>query len=148
MKIFNKKILVVTAAVAILSVGAGCKKYLVESPESGLYPNYFTTAGGVASAVTGVYADLRAQWSGEGMVYMYDGTDQNIPGGSSGTNPTYFSNFTNINSSTGPDITSLYVDINTLNGVLQNASAITDPATRQLYVAEAQFLRGWIYFWL
>lgn len=147
MKIFNKQTVIVAAA-AILTSVTGCKKYLVEKPESALYPSYFTTAGGVAAAVTGVYADLRQAWSGEGMVYMYDGTDQNIPGGSSGTNPVYFNNFTNINSSDGPDITSLYVDINTLNGVLQYASAITDPTARAQYTAQAQFLRGWIYFWL
>ncbi len=143
----NKQTVIIAVA-AILTSVTGCKKYLVEKPESSLYPSYFSTPGGVAAGVTGVYSDLRSAWSGEGMVYMYDGTDQNIPGGSSGQGPIYFNNFTNINSSNGPDITGLYVDINTLNGVLQYASAIADPTTRAQYVAQAQFLRGWIYFWL
>src|SRR6185312_9942252 len=56
--------------------------------------------------------------------------------------------FKGINSSNSPDITGLYVDINTLNGVFQYASAIADPAVRAQYVAQAKFLCGFIYFWL
>jgi len=147
MKILNKQTFIVAVAATLISV-TGCKKYLVEKPESQLYPSYFTTAGGVQAAVTGVYSDLRNTFAGEGIVYVYDGTDQTIPGGSSSSTGVLYNNFTNINSSNGPDVTPLYVDINTLNGVIQFASAITDPVARAQYVAQAQFLRGWIYFYL
>jgi len=147
MKIFNKYTVIFTA-VAMLTAATGCKKLLVENPRAGLYPNYFSTAGGVQAAVVGVYNDLRSSFSGEGLVFMYDGTDQNIPGGSAGTTAPLYNSFKGITSSNSPDITGLYVDINTLNGVFQYASAITDPTARTQYVAQAKFLRGFIYFWL
>lgn len=147
MKIFNKNSVIIAATLALTTV-TGCKKLLVEQPRSGLYPDYFTTAGGVQAAVTGVYQDLRGSYSGEGIVYLYDGTDENIPGGSAGTNPAIYGSYKGITPSNGPDITGLYVDINTLNGVFQNAALITDPTARTQFVAQAKFLRGYIYFWL
>jgi len=147
MKILTKNNFII-AATAVLTAITGCKKQLVQAPESALYPDYFTTAGGVQAAVTGVYQDLRGAFSGEGIVYFYDGTDENIPGGSAGTNPVFYNSFKGITSTNGPDILNLFVDINTLNGVLQYASAITDPTARTQYVAQAKFLRGFIYFWL
>ncbi len=147
MKIFNKTSFIVAGA-AILIATTGCKKMLVEQPRSALYPDYFSTAGGVQAAVTGVYTDLRGVFGGEGIVYFYDGTDETIAGGSSSTNGNIFNSYNGLNSSNSPDITGLYVDINTLNGVLQYASAITDPTARTQYVAQAKFLRGWLYFFL
>jgi len=147
MKILTKNNFIIAVA-AILTATTGCKKQLVQEPRSGLYPDYFTTAGGVQAAVTGVYQDLRGAFSGEGIVYFFDGTDENIPGGSAGTNPVLYNSFKNINSTNGPNIFNLYTDINTLNGVLQYASAITDANARIQYVAQAKFLRGFIYFWL
>lgn len=152
MKIFNKHIVFIAVA-AVLTTVTSCKKLLVETPRSALYPNYFTTAAGVQAAITGVYNDLRGTgtlggFSGEGLVYFYDGTDENIPGGSAGTTPPLYNAFKGITSSNSPDITGLYVDINTLNGVFQYASAIADPTIRAQYVAQAKFLRGFIYFWL
>ncbi|GAB3916643.1 RagB/SusD family nutrient uptake outer membrane protein [Mucilaginibacter boryungensis] len=147
MKILNKNSFTIAAAIILTSV-TGCKKLLVEQPRSGLYPDYFSTAGGVQAAVTGVYQDLRGAFSGEGLVYFYDGTDENIPGGSAGTNPPLYNSFKGITASNGPDITGLYIDINTLNGVFQNSALITDPTARTQFVAQAKFLRGFIYFWL
>ncbi|WP_448702884.1 RagB/SusD family nutrient uptake outer membrane protein [Mucilaginibacter sp. AW1-3] len=147
MKILTKNNFIIAVA-AVLTAATGCKKQLVEQPRAGLYPDYFSTAGGVQAGVTGVYQDLRGAFSGEGIVYFFDGTDENIPGGSAGTNPVYYNSFKNITSSNGPDITGLFVDINTLNGVLQYASAITDNNARTQYVAQAKFLRGFLYFWL
>lgn len=152
MKIFNKNTVIIAVA-AILTTATGCKKLLVETPRAQLYPSYFTTAAGVQAAITGVYNDLRGSnqgggFSGEGLVYFYDGTDENIPGGSAGTNPPLYHSFKGITSSNSPDILGYYTDINTLNGVLQYASAITDATARTQYVAQAKFLRGFLYFWL
>ena len=147
MKIFSKNSFIIVAA-AVLTTVTGCKKYLVEKPESGLYPDYFTTAGGVQAAVTGVYQDLRGTFSGEGIVYFYDGTDENIPGSSAGNVAPFFNTYKGITSSNGPNILGLFVDINTLNGVFQNAGLITDPVARTQFVAQAKFLRGFIYFYL
>jgi hypothetical protein len=147
MKIFNKTSFIIVAT-AILSTATSCKKILTEVPEAGLYPNYFTTAGGVQAAITGVYQDIRGYYNGEGYVYLYDGTDENIVGGSGGTNPTIFNSYNGLNSSNSPDLFYFYTDINTLNGAIQYASAITDPVVRAQYVAQAQFLRGYLYYYL
>lgn len=147
MKIFNKISFIVASAAIVTSI-TSCKKMLEEQPRSALYPDYFSTAGGVQAAVTGVYSDLRGVFAGEGLVYFYDGTDENIAGGSSSTNGNIYNSYNGLNSSNTPDITGLYVDINTLNGVLQYASSITDATARTQYVAQAKFLRGWLYFLL
>jgi hypothetical protein len=147
MKIFNKTRFIVAVA-AILTTIAGCKKQLVETPRAALYPSYFGTASGVQAAVTGVYNDLRGTFSGEGIVFFYDGTDENIAGGSAGTIAPILNSYNGINSSNTPDLTGFYVDINTLNGVLQYASSITDATARTQYVAQAKFLRGFLYFYL
>lgn len=147
MKILNKASFIIATA-AILSSATSCKKLLEENPRAALYPNYFTTAGGVQAAVTGVYNDLRGAFSGEGLVFYYNGTDETIPGGSAGPNPIVYNSFNGINSSNAPDITGLYVDINTLNGVFQYASSITDVTARTQFVAQAKFLRAFLYFYL
>ncbi|UEG52265.1 RagB/SusD family nutrient uptake outer membrane protein [Mucilaginibacter daejeonensis] len=147
MKIFNK----VSSGIAIaamLTTATSCKKILDENPRSALYPNYFTTSGGVQAAVTGVYNDLRGAFSGEGLVFYYNGTDETIPGGNASGNPLLYYAFNGINSSNTPDIMGLYIDINTLNGVFQYASAITNVNDRTQFVAQAKFLRAFIYFYL
>lgn len=148
MKIFNK-ISFIIASTVMLSTVTSCKKLLTENPQSGLYPNYFGTAGGVQAAVTGVYYFLRQNvFANEGIVYFFDGTDENIAGGSSSTNGIIYNSYNGLNASNSPDVTNLYQCINTLNGVLQYASSITDPTARTQYVAQAKFLRGFIYFFL
>ncbi len=147
MKIFIKTSFIIAAA-AVLTAASSCKKTLIETPRAQLYPSYFGTAAGVQAAVTGVYNDLRGAFSGEGIVFFYNGTDENIPGGSAGTNPPILNSYNGINSSNTPDLMGLYVDINTLNGVLQYASSITDVTARTQYVGQAKFLRGFLYFYL
>ncbi len=82
MKIFNKMSIIV-ASVAMLTTVNSCKKVLVEKPQAGLYPDYFSTAGGVVSGITGVYNDLRGYYSGE-PVFWWDGTDDATIGASGG----------------------------------------------------------------
>jgi len=147
MKIFNKMSIIV-ASVAMLTTVSSCKKVLVEKPQAGLYPDYFSTAGGVVGGITGVYNDLRGYYSGE-PVFWWDGTDDATIG-SSGGGALPLDTYSGINSSnTGPGFGNLWSDINTLNGVIQFASAINvDAATKAAYIAQAQFLRGYIYLYL
>ncbi|HEY4197866.1 MAG TPA: RagB/SusD family nutrient uptake outer membrane protein [Mucilaginibacter sp.] len=147
MKILTKTSFIVAVA-TMLTIAIGCKKQLVEAPRANLYPDYFGTAGGVQAAVTGVYNNLRGTFGNEGIVFYYDGTDENIAASSAGTNPTILNSYNGINSSNTPNVIGLYTDINTLNGVLQYASSITDVTARTQYVAQAKFLRGWCYFLL
>jgi len=145
MKILNKTSLFVAVA-TMLTAATSCKKLLVEKPESALYPSYFTTAGGIQAAITGVYSDLRSYYSGEGIVYFFDGTDENIAGGSG--NPTLDS-YNGINSSNFNVFGGLWSDINTLNGVLQFApTSSLDATTKAQLVAQAKFLRAYMYFHL
>jgi len=146
MKILNKTSLIVAVA-AILTAATGCKKYLVESPESNLYPNYFSTTGGILAGITGVYNDFRTNFSNEGIVYFNQGTDETTAGGSS-TNVAG-NNYNGVNSSNSVGFAGWFTDINSLNGVLQYAPASSlDPTTKAAYIAQAKFLRGWIYFYL
>ncbi|GAC1314334.1 MAG: hypothetical protein NVSMB24_38820 [Mucilaginibacter sp.] len=145
MKILNKKSLIVAVA-AILTATTGCKKLLVEKPESSLYPSYFSTPGGIQAGITGVYNDLRNFFSGEGIVYFFDGTDENINGGSGNVT---LNNYNGLNSSNAVGFGGLFTDINSLNGVLQFSQTVTlDPTTKAQYIAQAKFLRAWIYFQL
>jgi hypothetical protein len=146
MRIFNKTSVIIATA-AMLTSATSCKKLLEEQPRAQLYPEYFTTSGGVQAAVTGVYNDLRGAFSGEGLVFYYSGTDENIPGGSAG-GASVFNTYSGINSSNGPNIMGLYIDINTLNGVFQYATAITNVNERTQFVAQAKFLRAFMYFYL
>jgi len=147
MKILNKMSIIV-AVVAVLSSASSCKKILVEHPAAGLFPDYFTTSGGVLAGITGVYQDLRGYYSGE-PVFWWDGTDDATIG-SSGGGALPLDTYSGINSSnTGPGFGNLWQDINTLNGVIQFAPAINvDAATKAAYIAQAQFLRGYIYLYL
>jgi hypothetical protein len=147
MKIFNKTNVIV-AATAMLTIATGCKKLLEETPRAALYPNYFGTAGGVQAAVTGVYNSLRGSFSNEGIVFFYDGTDENVVGAQGGTGGNILDSYNGLNSTNGPNLLGLYTSINTLNGVFANASAITDATARTQYVGQAKFLRAWCYFML
>lgn len=145
MKILNKTSLIVAMA-SILTAATSCKKLLVESPESGLFPSYFSTAGGIQAGITGVYNDIRGFYSGEGLVFFMDGTDETINGGSGNVT---LNSYNGINSSNAPGFGGFFTDINSLNGVLQYASTSTlDAATKAQYIAQAKFLRAWIYFYL
>jgi hypothetical protein len=147
MKILNKTSLIVAVA-TMLTVVTSCKKYLVESPESALFPSYFSTPGGILGGITGVYYDLRQNfWAGEGIVYFMQGTDETVAGGSS-TNVAG-NNYNGVNSSNSVGFGGLFTDINSLNGVLQYAPSSTlDATTKAAYIAQAKFLRAWIYFYL
>ena len=148
MKILNKTSIAIVTAVVLTSTFS-CKKLLVEKPEQNLYPNYFSTAGGIQSAVTGVYNDLRGFYSGE-PIFAYEGTDEALMGSQQSSGAIPYDTYNGLNSSNTVGFGNLWSDINTLNGVLQYATASTalDAATKGLLIGQAKFLRGYIYFWL
>lgn len=146
MRFLNKNSWLVAVTAALTTV-SGCKKELVQTPRASLSPEYFSTAGGVKAGLTGVYSDLRGFFSGEGVVHFYMGTDEFIPGGSATSWAQTAAAYNGINSSTLPSLLGLYTDINTLNGVIQFAqTGNIDAATKAQYIAQAKFLRGWMYF--
>jgi hypothetical protein len=147
MKILNKTSIIIAVFVLFFS-GVGCKKLLDEKPRASLYPDYLGTPGGIPAGITGVYNDLRGVFSGEG-VYWWNGTDESIYGSSSTSGGIAFDTYNGINSSNTIFFNNFWSDINTLNGVLKYSETTTlAPELKVQYVAQAKFLRGWIYFHL
>ena len=142
---------IIVASVAVLTSVSSCKKILDEHPQAALYPDYFSTAGGVVGGITGVYNDLRSSYFGNAEpTWFWLGTDDSTIGNGDGSTLP-LDNYSGINSSfTGPGFGNLWQDINTLNGVIQFAPNITGvtAATKDQYIAQAKFLRGWIYLFL
>jgi hypothetical protein len=147
MKIYKKILLVVAVMVTITA--ASCKKLLEEKPQGSLYPAYLGTQAGIFSAITGVYSDLRYFYASEGSIIgFYSGTDEQRFGGSATTQA--WATYNNLNSgTTNTAWNSMYQDINTLNGAIQFAATVNfDATTKAQYLAQAKFLRGFLYFYL
>ena len=146
MKIYQKISLFVVLTMMITTFS--CKKLLQENPKSSLYPAFLGTQSGIFQAITGVYSDLRYFYSSEGNVIgFYSGTDEQRYGGSAAT--TVFATYNGLNSGNTVSWNSMYEDINTLNGAIQYAGTVSfDPTIKAQYVAQAKFLRAFIYFYL
>lgn len=127
----------------------GCKKLLVENPQSSLTPSAFATPQGLLGGIAGVYNQIRGSWGTEGFtIEQMAGTDEYLMGASAG-NPRLFT----YNGLTGSDFSGefgLYSSINNLNGILQLGPATSglDAATLKSYLGQAQFLRAFLYFYL
>jgi len=141
-----------TAIILIAGISVtSCKKSLEEHPTAAVYASYLNTQAGIFAAITGVYSGLRGNiTAAENQQWFYNGTDEmlsgaNLPdltwatynGLSAGTTSKY-------NMFNGP-----YQWINTLNGAIQYAGTVSmDANTKALYIAQAKFLRAYIYFYL
>lgn len=150
MKILNKTGIAIVTAVVLTSTFS-CKKLLDENPRAALYPDYFSTAGGIQAAVTGVYQDLRNNLYAGEPVHWYSGTDEHLVGSQqSSGQPVALATYNGLNSSNTVGFGGLWSDINTLNGVIQYATASTtlDASKKGLLIGQAKFLRGFIYFHL
>jgi len=148
MKIFNKTC-IVFAGIAAIGTISSCKKLLVEEPRANLYPNYFTTAGGIAAGVAGVYRNIRESYSGDESRWSA-GTDESRPGSASTDTHKNNDNFNGLNSANSVGFNGYFADINTLNGILKYANSATGLSVVQKnqYTSQAKFLRAWEYFWL
>ena len=122
-----------------------CKKLLEEHPQSQIVPAYFSTPEGLLGGIAGAYDQLRNFWGTEGFtVAQMAGTDDHLMGGSAGA-PRLFT----YNGIQTGDFQwfNLYTSINTMNGVLEiGANASMPDATKKIYLAQAKFLRAYIYF--
>jgi hypothetical protein len=122
---------------------------LVEEPRAALYPSYFSTAGGVAAGITGVYRNIKNSMSGE-EIRFWAGTDETIPGSSSSSDHKQFDIWNGLTSSNTQGFGGYWADINTLNGILKYANDVTGltPVQKNQYISQAKFLRAWEYFFL
>src|SRR5436190_22201167 len=140
---------------AILFASAGCKKILEEQPRTSFTPSFFTTTDGIQGGIAGIYSSFRGQWSTQIWSQLFNGgTDEAIRGGSvdnsaaswfTYNNPVIKSNTNNYEGFWN----TLFIDINTANGVLQyGVDADLPAATKTQLLAQAKFLRGFCYFYL
>ncbi len=148
MKSFKIISLALLLSVTILS--NSCKKVLEEHPRSIITPAFLSTPPGLLAGIAGVYNDIRSEWGTEGFsLQTVGGTDESLMGASNSA-PKFFT-YNGLASSdmNGSFWNIAYQDINTLNGVLlYGPDASLDTATKQQYLAQAKFLRGFWYFYL
>lgn len=148
---FNIKAFIGTALMMSLSLGA-CEDILEEQPRSLYEPSFFQTERGVYGGLTSMYAHLRYIY---GQAYYYNttqtGTDEVTYGQSADQN------FLVMDLSGQGEITSVssradvlwgaaFLNINTANGIIENAQAVGTISDE--LIAEARFFRAFDYFML
>jgi len=150
MKRLQVKIIIGSALLVTLL--GGCKKILEEQPRSIYDPSFFKTEKGVEGGVTSLYAHLRYIY---GQAYYYNscltGTDE-VTYAQSADNNFKDMDMTGVGSITSTSSRSdviwgtAFSNINTANGIIENAAAVgTIPAS---LVAEAKFFRAFDYLLL
>ena len=138
---------------AILVAVTGCKKVLKEEPRTFFEPSFFTTPDGIQAAIPGIYSSFRGQWATQIFTQLFNsGTDESLKGAAADVQHWFTYNNPVIKSNTNDYAgfyNTLFIDINTANGVLQSAPSVNIPAaTKTQVVAQAKFLRGFCYFYL
>lgn len=138
-------------AIVLMIATAGCTKVLEEVPRSIYTPEYFQTEKGVMGGLTSMYAHLRYIY-GHGYYYagIQSGTDeatwgQNVNADSKNAD---FSGVGVISPTNNPYgvIWGVFSNINTANGIIENAEAVGTIA--DALIAEARFFRAFDYFLL
>lgn len=143
---------IVIFAAVLLTLAPGCSKLLDEQPRSFFDPGYFKTEKGVYGGITSLYAHLRFIY---GQPYFYNaletGTDEYTWGQSADANfrdmdLSGVGNLTPQSSRSDVLWPVAFANINTANGIIENAEANGNiPAS---LIAEAYFFRAFDYFLL
>jgi hypothetical protein len=132
---------------------SGCKKVLQEQPRTFFAPGFFTTTDGLQGGIAGIYSSFRGQWATQIWTQLFNsGTDESLRGGAADVTHWFTYNNAVIKSNTNDYAgfwNTLFIDINTANGILQyGATADIPAATKTQLLAQAKFLRGFCYFYL
>jgi hypothetical protein len=138
---------------ALIFSTTGCKKLLEEQPRTSFAPSFFTTADGLQGGIAGIYASFRTQWGTQIWLQLFNsGTDESLRGAAADVTYWFTYNNPNIKSRTADFEgfwNTLFIDINTANGVLQyGADADIAAATKTQLLAQAKFLRAFCYYYL
>jgi len=149
----NKAFLYSLVFGAIIFALAGCKKLLEEQPRTFFAPSFFTTVDGLQGGVAGIYSSFRGQWATQVWTQLFNsGTDESLRGAAADVQHWFTYNNPVIKSNTNDYSgfwNTLFIDINTANGVLEfGASADIPAATKTQLLAQAKFLRGFCYYYL
>jgi hypothetical protein len=149
MKRIQIKIFIGSALILVLA--AGCSKILKEEPRSIYTPDFFKTEKGVQGGITSLYAHLRYIY---GQAYYYNacqtGTDeatwaQQADGNFKDHDLSGVGQLTPSTSRSDVIWGTAFSNINTANGIIDNASAVGLSAS---LIAEAKFFRAFDYFLL
>ncbi len=131
----------------------GCKKLLEEEPRISFAPTFFTTTDGIQGGIAGIYSSFRGQWGTQIWTQLFNsGTDESLQGAAADVRHWFTYNNALIRSQANDYEgfwNTLFVDINTANGVLQyGADAQIPAATKTQLLAQAKFLRAFCYYYL
>lgn len=139
----------------ILFASFGCKKILEEQPRTSFAPSFFSTSDGIQGGIAGIYSSFRGQWATQIFTQLFNGgTDESLRGGSVDNSAASWMIYNNPVIKSNPNNyegfwNTLFIDINTANGVLQYGTDANIPAaTKTQLLAQAKFLRGFCYFYL
>jgi starch-binding outer membrane protein, SusD/RagB family len=137
----------------ILIATTGCKKLLEEQPRTGFTPSFFTTNDGIQGGIAGIYSSFRGQWATQIWTQLFnEGIDESLTAAVSDVDHWATYNTPQIKANTANYEgfwNTLFIDINTANGVLQyGVDADIPAATKTQLLAQAKFLRGFCYFYL
>lgn len=142
---------IIGSALLMVSLG-GCKKILEEQPRSIYTPEFFQTEKGVQGGITSLYAHLRYIY-GQGYYYntCETGTDEATYAQSADENFKVMDisgqgNITPTNSRADVIFGTAYSNINTANGIIENAAKLG--TISNALIAEARFFRAFDYFLL
>lgn len=132
---------------------SGCKKILEEQPRAGIDPSYFRTPEGIQGGIAGIYSSLRGHWGTQIFTQLFNvGSDEFLRGAAADVQHWFNYNNPQIRTTTNDYAgfwNSMYININTANGVLEfGADANMPAATKTQVLAQAKFLRAFCYFHL
>ncbi|MBO9657844.1 MAG: hypothetical protein J7527_03385, partial [Chitinophagaceae bacterium] len=126
----------------VIFTATSCKKVLEEQPRTFFAPSFFTTADGLQGGVAGIYSSFRGLWGTQIFTQLFNtGTDESKRGSAADVIWWFTYNNASIKSNTDDYLgfwNTLYIDINTANGILQyGADANVPPATKTELLAQA-----------
>ncbi len=149
----NSRIILVLFSAMLLTVASGCKKILEEQPRATIDPTFFRTPEGIQGGISGIYSSFRGHWGTQIFTQLFNGgTDEFQKGAAADVQHWYDYNNPLIKSLSNDYSgfwNSLFIDINTANGVLQyGADAAMPQDVKTQVLAQAKFLRAFCYFFL
>ncbi|MBU7578718.1 MAG: RagB/SusD family nutrient uptake outer membrane protein [Flavihumibacter sp.] len=148
------KIVNYSLVLALISViAAGCSKVLDEQPRAGIDPSYFRTPEGIQGGIAGIYSSFRGHWGTQIFTQLFNaGSDEFQKGAAADVQHWYTFNNAQIRTEANNYAgfwNSMFININTANGVLEYGAAANMPeATKTQVLAQAKFLRAFCYFYL
>ncbi|AWO00632.1 RagB/SusD family nutrient uptake outer membrane protein [Chitinophaga alhagiae] len=146
------KKLISISCIALLTIAAGCSKFLDKKPISTVSPNnYYNSESEVNSALAGVYAicGMEFMWGGRIPIRHNASTDESFYSVTNQLVGVWWFNYDASDPVVTEMWTYLYTGIERANMLLANIEKTQmDEAKKTAIVGETKFLRAWYYFTL